>query len=123
LVLGVDAQSHSSSNSLVFKWSNESIEYGGLSFVSVANARTLDSRIDDVIVELIRENSENVTSANHTALMEQLVYLYKPHYDCSDNTNITLEDSCEVAVSRGGNGLTITITFPLAANYGRNVTQ
>jgi hypothetical protein len=84
------------------------------SFIEVYGTRTIESKIDDTVAELVRENQTNATH-----LMEQLVYLYRTHYDCSPNDEITYEDSCDISVSRGGNGLSINITFPLAESYGR----
>jgi hypothetical protein len=82
---------------------------------------TLDNKIDRTIVELVKENQTN--SFTTTYLMGQLIYLYKEKYDCSESTTVTLEDSCTVSVSHGDNEVSITLTFPLAENYGRNVTQ
>jgi hypothetical protein len=56
-------------------------------------------------------------------LVNQLVYLYKTHYDCSENVTIILEDSCDISVIHGGDGLKTTLTFPLAELCGRNITQ
>jgi hypothetical protein len=84
------------------------------------DARTIDTKIDDTIVELVRNQTySNITST----YLEQLAYLYRTHYDCTENDTIIMEDSCEVSVMRGGDGLKIMITFPLAELYGRNITQ
>jgi hypothetical protein len=74
---------------------------------------TLDNKIDRTIVELVKENQTNSFTA--TYLMGQLIYLYKEKYGCSESTTVTLEDSCEVAVTREDN-LETTLTFPLAEN-------
>lgn len=87
---------------------------------SHVDVRTIDTRIDRTIVELV----SNQTNSNHTSmLVNQLEYLYKTHYDCSENVTIILEDSCDISVIHGGDGLKIMITFPLAESYGRNITQ
>jgi hypothetical protein len=89
-------------------------------FLNVNATKTIDSKIDDTIVELVR----NQTNANTTNMLtEQLIYLYRTHYDCSENVTIILEDSCDVSVTRGSDGLRIMISFPLAESYGRNAAQ
>jgi hypothetical protein len=88
--------------------------------LSHVDVRTIGTRIDRTIAELVR----NQTNTNSTSmLMEQLAYLYRTHYDCSENVTVILEDSYDVSVTHGGDGLKITIVFPLSESYGRNVTQ
>ena len=76
-------------------------------FIDANAIGTIESKIDDAIIGLIDNQNENVTVSNTTALTKQLEYLYEEHYDCSKNNTTILEDSCDVAVSKNTDGLTI----------------